>query len=236
MFIVSQLKEDSILGMPFLKRHRCHIDFNKSAMLMGSRELTCVDKFGCPLVGDVQVVRNCTIPGRSQATIHCRVNSSQISGLGVVEGVHNRIQLAGSLNRLTARGEILVQCVNPFTESVKLPAASMLGRFHSFQEEDVGPSLGDTTESSRQRPPKGRGTVPPHVKELYEAACGGCASNKECQAMVRLLHEYNDVFSSGDHDVGLTRGVRHEIPLAVGTVPIRQPTHRLGPRPHRAST
>jgi len=30
-FIVSQLKEDAILGMPFLKRYRCHIDFNKSA-------------------------------------------------------------------------------------------------------------------------------------------------------------------------------------------------------------
>jgi len=42
-FIVSQLKEDVILGMPFLKRHRCHIDFNKSAVVMAERELVCVD-------------------------------------------------------------------------------------------------------------------------------------------------------------------------------------------------
>jgi len=47
--------------------------------------------------------------------------------------------------------------------------------------------------------------------------------------MAKLLCEYNDVFSSGDHDVGLTRAVRHEIPLAAGTVPIRQLTRRLGP-------
>jgi len=33
-FIVSQLKEDAILGMPFLKRHKCHIHFNKSAVMM----------------------------------------------------------------------------------------------------------------------------------------------------------------------------------------------------------
>jgi len=46
--------------------------------------------------------------------------------------------------------------------------------------------------------------------------------------MAKLLHEYNNLFSSGDHNVGLTQAVRHEIPLAVGTVPIRQPTHRLG--------
>ena len=47
--------------------------------------------------------------------------------------------------------------------------------------------------------------------------------------MAKLLREYNDMFSSGNHDVGLTRAVRHEIPLAAGTVPIRQPTRRLGP-------
>jgi len=60
-------------------------------MMMAGKELTCVNKFGCPLVGGVQVVRDCTISGRSRATIHCRVNSSQISGLGVVEDVHDRI-------------------------------------------------------------------------------------------------------------------------------------------------
>jgi len=109
-----------------------------------------------------------------------------------------------------------VKCVNPFSESVKLPAGSVLGRFHSIQGEDIGPSLGDATEGPRQGPSKGRGTVPPHVQELYETACDGCASNGERQALAILLGEYNDVFSSGDHDVGLTRAVRHEIPLVVG--------------------
>jgi len=127
-FVISQLEEDAILGMPFLKRHGCRIDFNKSAILMAGKELTCVDKSGRPLVGGVQVVRNSTIPGRSRATIHCRVNNSQISGLGVVEGAHARIQLASSFNRLTERGEILVQCVNPFSEAVKLSSGSILDR------------------------------------------------------------------------------------------------------------
>jgi len=90
--------------------------------------------------------------------------------------------------------------------------------------------LGDATEDLQQRPSKGRGTVPLHIKEMYEAACDGCVSNGERQSMVKLLHEYNDVFSSGDHDVGLTRAVRHGIPLAVGTVSIRQPTRRLRPK------
>jgi len=122
-----------------------------------------------------------------------------------------------------------VQCVNPFTESVKLPVGSMVGRFLSVQEGDVGLSLGDTMEDSVQRLQKGQGPVPPHVQELYKMACHGCASNEECQAMAKLLRKYQDVFSSGDHDVGLTRAIRHKILLAAGTVHNRQPTCRLGP-------
>jgi len=46
--------------------------------------------------------------------------------------------------------------------------------------------------------------------------------------VAQLLSEYKDVFSCGDHDMGLAKAVYHEIPLAVRTVPFRQPTRRLG--------
>jgi len=81
-FLVSQLAEDGILGMSFLKWHGCHIDFSNSALVMSGRELACVDKYGCPLVGGVQVVWDSTIPGHSGATVSCKVNNSRISGLG----------------------------------------------------------------------------------------------------------------------------------------------------------
>jgi len=56
----------------------------------------------------------------SQAALHCRVNCREISELGVVEGVHRKVQLANSLNRLNDRREFLMQCINPFTEPVEL--------------------------------------------------------------------------------------------------------------------
>jgi len=166
-------------------------------MLMAGRELACVDKFGRPLVGSVQVVPNCIIPGRSQATIHCKVNNQHISELGVVEGAHDGIELASSLNQLTTRGEILVQRVNSFTESVKLPAGFMLGRFHSVQGEEVGPSLGDTTKDPDSAHLESEG---PSRHTSRSCMRQPVTSNEERQAMAKLLHEYNDVFSSGDHD------------------------------------
>jgi len=61
-FIVSQLKEDTILGMSFLEKHQCRMDFQKSVVVMAGRELVCVDKFGSSLVGGVQVAQGCTVP------------------------------------------------------------------------------------------------------------------------------------------------------------------------------
>jgi len=102
-FIVSQLKEDAILGMPFLEKYQCRMDFQKSVVVMAGQELVCVDKFGRPLVGGVQVVRDCTVPERSQATLRCRVNCKEIAGLGVVKETHGAIRLANSLNRLNCQ-------------------------------------------------------------------------------------------------------------------------------------
>jgi len=167
-FIVSQFKEDAILGMPFLKRHRCHIDFNKSAVVMAGRELACVDRFGRPLVGGVQVVQRCIVPRCHRATVRCRVNCREISHLGVVKGALGAVQLANSLNRLNERGEFLVQCMNPFTEPVELPAGSLVGKFYSVQEEDVGPALETADEACSIPTRDGRGPVPEHVAELHE--------------------------------------------------------------------
>jgi len=173
----------------------------------------------------VQVVQRCTVPGRSRAAVRCRVNCSEISDLGVVEGTLGAVQLADSLNRLDERGNFFVQRVNPFTEPVELPAGSLVGKFYSVQE---------TADEARKIPTRdGRGPVPEHVAELYGDACDGCESKRERLVMAQLLSKYKDVFSCGDHDMGLTEAVCHEIPLVARTVPIRQPTRRLGPEKKR---
>jgi len=119
--------------------------------------------------------------------------------------------------------------VNPFTEPVELPAGLLVGKFHSVQEEDVGLAM-EMAEKARGAPTRnGRGPVPEHLADLYGDACDGCENKRECLVVAQLLSEYKDAFSCGDHDMGLTKAVCHEIPLAAGTGPIWQPTHRLGP-------
>jgi len=66
--IVSHLEEDAILGMPFQEKQKQHMDFQKSVVVMSGKKLACMDKFGRPLVGGVEVVRDNMIPVCSQAT------------------------------------------------------------------------------------------------------------------------------------------------------------------------
>jgi len=165
--------------MPFLQQHGCHINFSKSVMVMGHKELTCVDKLGRSLAGGIQVVRSCTIPGHSRATVHCKVDGGYSSGLGVVESTHDRIRSAHSFNRLTRWGEIWVQYINPFPKLVNLPSGSALGQFYPVQEEESGPSWETMAESPRQRPSAGRRATPHHAGMRDEHWAQG-VGNREC--------------------------------------------------------
>jgi len=49
---------------------------------MANKELTCVDKLGRFLARGIQVVQSCTKPGRTRATVHCKVDGGYSSGLG----------------------------------------------------------------------------------------------------------------------------------------------------------
>ena len=44
--MVSQINKDAILGIPFLARHDCRMDFTEAIVTIGERELVCTDRFG----------------------------------------------------------------------------------------------------------------------------------------------------------------------------------------------
>jgi len=89
----------------------------------------------------------------------------------------------------------------------------------------VGHALETADDAWRTPTSDGRRPVPEHVAELYGNACDGCESKWERLVMAQLLSVYKDM--------GLTKVVCHEIPLATGTVPIWQPTHQLAPEKER---
>jgi len=104
---------DSSKRTPFLQRHDRRIDFGKSAILMGDKELACVDKFGRPLMGEEPIVRTCTMPGHSKGTVRHQVDGGHTSRTGVVESTHLSVPAARSSNQLTRKGKTSCHASTP---------------------------------------------------------------------------------------------------------------------------
>lgn len=116
---------------------------------------------------------------------------------------------------------VKVRVINPFSEPVSIKQDTVVGQACRLRNAPV-PLLevegDDVTNSSHIRSivfennrPNHDGTtsmddsiktVPEHLLELYYDAIEN-KSNREIKAIVKLLLEYQDVFSVNEHDLGL---------------------------------
>lgn len=59
--LVSEINDGVILGMPFLARHDCRINFTRPIVTIGPREVICADLFGRLMASCVQMFQKVTI-------------------------------------------------------------------------------------------------------------------------------------------------------------------------------
>ena len=228
IFVVSQINEDAILGMPFLARHDCKIDFARPVVTIGERELVCTDRFGRLMASRVQTIRRTTIPPRTEVALSCRLTSHNHVPEGLIESLSDQVVLANSINRPSARGDVIVRCINPTNQPLELAAGLTIGTFTSIDPQDITDNEGKQMGSERRTPATAK--VPEHLEAMFQKACQDGVSKEQARRLAELLDQYQDVFSRNDQDVGRTDLVKHSIPVQEGTRPIRQPPHRLGPQ------
>ena len=231
IFWVSKIREDGILGMPFLTERHCSIDFSQQRLAIGDYEAQCTDRFGRSLAASVQLVKAVEIPAGCEKLVLCHVPMVTSTELGVVSGQCLTVNLAASLNQLDKDRRLLVRCLNWGSGPIRLPAGRFVGLFSCIEAADIDQIdavrpvsiAGGTKDASASY------RVPEHLVDLFERVGRSCQSDEQKRAVAALLVKYSDVFSSGDRDMGSTGLVKHEIPVSQGTRPIRQPARRLGP-------
>ena len=128
-FVISKIKEDAILGMPFLVAHHCAIEFHKPALVMYGRSLLCTDRHGRQLTCSIQVIRDTSIPPGTEMMVTCRVTSRDYTPQGVVEGTDRRLLVAASLNRPGQKGRLRVRCLNPMECPLDLQSGVVIGSY-----------------------------------------------------------------------------------------------------------
>jgi hypothetical protein len=201
-FVISKIKEDAILGMPFLVAHRCAIEFQKPALVVDGISILCTDRHGRQLASSIQVVRDTSIPPGTEILITCRVTSKSYSPQGVVEGTDSRLLVAASISRPGKKGQVQIRCLNPMECPIDLQSGIVIGSYTGVEEDDI--QAEDEVQVAGADNSSRRYSVPDHLVSLYQQAATNCASNDERGQMANLLRKYGRVFSTGDDDIGLT--------------------------------
>lgn len=197
----------------------------------------------------IQVLSKVTLPVGTEMMVACHVSGEPAKTLGMVEGEYQSMKIAKSVHRIGGYGRLWARCLylgfSPLhINSGKIIDLSLAWTRKSYWGEIKNhptnlhitsiPDRNLRSDTIRQWGCHGVsfpmvGKVQWWVTGIYQGLADQNYTNHEKSLVAKLLCDYQDVFSQGEHDIGHTFLVEHEIPTIPGSQPIRHPPRPLGP-------
>ena len=136
-FVVGDIDEDVILGMPFLAKHGCQLNFQQNALTLQDQEQICTNRQGRALFSRLQSCQRVDIPPGQEVNLLARTTIQPFAPIGVAEGRKEDLLLASTLNRPDQTGRVLLRCLNCSDQTLNIAAGSVVGELVAVREEDV---------------------------------------------------------------------------------------------------
>lgn len=225
---IGDISEDVILGLDFMKAHRCQVDLEHSSMCVNGE---CIDLI-CSGSNDAQVFRivlNSTvvIPARTEVVVQGCVNGlKHLDDCCIIEPNEQKVPgiLVGKVLAKMERGCVPVRVLNVADRPRKIKKGSYLARGESTSSDNVvSEDLEEVTNKSQD---SSETTLPEHLEDLFERSACQVQNMEERNSVKKLLSEYADVFSRNAADIGRTGMIKHNI-LTGDHPPIKQPARRM---------
>lgn len=136
---MGKIKDNTILGMPFLVRRQCKLSFKTKELEVDGGVLLCVNRDGDAEKYQVVVDRLTLLPVRTEKLIRGviagRVKQSQ--RLGTIEAATNRPQVAASIGCPDQHGAMWMRMLNPTDAELELGAGQEVGYFTELHQSQV---------------------------------------------------------------------------------------------------
>src|SRR5688572_29418097 len=222
-FLVSDQIAEPMLGMDWLREHRCRLSFGTGALYIDRKRISLVRANGSMWCRRVIVAEEVIVSPRCQSDVPVRTlygDLTTIAPAWMTEA--QEIQPGVHLARVVIddHADSRVRIVNLSENEVRLTKDQMLGGLHPVEvevnrqnDESTGPK--DAVTPSEMLLADLPDDVSPEIRERLSG----------------LLVEYSDVFSVTDRDLGRTSVCTHKIETGDAR-PVRQPLRRQ-PLPHR---
>ena len=226
--LVSDIADQAILGLDFLKAHNCQIDVSIHEFnILGER-------IQCSGLGDSHLVRRITLDKNHEIGPECQIlvwaetglfpEYCLVQPLPSFEDLYS-IKVAACLAR-GQHGRVPVRLLNTGKIPIKLHKGTVIATLEPIKDEPIGLSSEDesvkertdTVRSIRVTKPRKPSTdncrepckIPTHLTELYQSTIAALSASQSREAAA-LLVQNQLVFASSSEDLGRTSLVEHEI-------------------------
>jgi len=223
-FLVSDQVCEIMLGMDWLREHRCRIGFGTGALFVGRKRIQLVKGNGSTWCRRVVVAEEVEIAPRSQCDVPAKTLYGYLGATStgwmteateLMPGVRVARVLFGDRTN-----EAPIRIVNLGERVVRLVKDQSIGGLHPVQVTE--PARDDQKEEERSGSSLTDGLMNDIPEEVPEQAK---------TALRELLTKFEDVFSATEGDLGRTNITEHKIDTGTAR-PIRQPLRRQ-PLPYR---
>jgi len=221
-FVVSDNITEPMLGVEWLRCNQMKWDFAKDILIINNNVFHLVPGEGTGSCRRVVATKRVTVPPRSQAIVPGRVEMSRMCGIpddGVwtteVSELDNGVNVARAI--LPERLDNLpILVLNVSNEPCEIRAETIL------TEQSLATCAGDNIEKALTAEEGERSYK--HLSKLLEGVDERVSEGQRVE-LIKMLREYVDVFSLGEHDLGETSLAAHQIDTGDAR-PIRQTLRR----------
>ena len=230
-FIVADITDDGILGIPFLDAHNSVLDFRNRKFTVDDQPVQCINKEGMVISQRVTCTRTITIPGRHELIIQGKCNKNLNEVEVMLEPSRKIVQSKGLLvakTVLKTKGRYIpVRVCNVMDEPITVYAGSQLGIVSQTEVftviKECEHKINRISVQEQNSNP-----VPEYLIDLYERSIKDLPQDKH-NLVSSFLTKNSDVFAKNDQDLGSTNIVKHDI--NTGTEPPIKHQPRRFPKP-----
>ena len=202
------------------------IDLDKLQLVIGDQRIDCRTRDDKPLFARVVAECDIRVPGEHELVISGDITGSWGGKLGVVEPIDRGMLIEHGI--LVARGvveteltSVPLKIMNVRDKEYMIKEGTVLAKMFPVHEDDV------QVMRATETPIDIKSELPEHLCDLLERCSEGLTED-ELQEVIYLLIAYQDVFSTGEFDIGRTGWIRHGIDTQSAR-PSRLPLRRSSP-------
>ena len=218
-FVVANVTDQAILGMPALSHLGCTLDFSRNSLMCRDIRIPCFDQSRIPVICNAVIRETVVVPPRLEFCVWSLAKVDDlVKGDFFVDPVESLIDKYGLVLAKSVvspvDGSFVVRVCNPSEEKVVLYEGVSVGVLTPVQvvtDEDLD-SRPESLGMLRKIDVKSVDSLqlPEYLEGLYSKATVAVAE-AEKGLVKELLCKYQDVFSKDDRDLGRTSIVQHHI-------------------------